>query len=90
MRCAIGKQSAGSKISADLEANRHSWQKLFGKANHGLIDITEDRFFNGVVLDNLAQNTAVTAANDQDFLRIWVCVHGQMCDHLLIPSLLFS
>ena len=43
------------------------------------VDLSDAR-----VLRDFSQNTAVTTADDQNFLRILVCKHWQVCYHLLI------
>ena len=57
-----------------------------GDAN--LIDITENSLLNAFVLDDLAQHTSITTANDQDLLWVWVREHGQVGDHLLVCELI--
>lgn len=52
-----------------------------------LIDIAENCLFDGLVLDNLTQDTTVTTTNDKDFLWVWVRIHRKMGDHLLVTEL---
>ena len=40
------------------------------------------------MLDDLTKNTTVSATDDQDLLGVWVRVHGQMGDHLLVCELI--
>jgi hypothetical protein len=40
------------------------------------------------VLDNLAEDTAVTTANDKHLLGIGVRVHGKVGNHLLVSKLI--
>lgn len=39
------------------------------------------------MLDNLAEDTTITATNDKNFLGIRVRVHGEVSDHLLVREL---
>jgi len=56
---------------------------------HGyLVNVTEGGRLNTVVLDDLAEDTAVAAADDQDLLRVRVGVQGQVGDHLLVCELI--
>jgi hypothetical protein len=49
-----------------------------------LVNVTENSTLNTLVLNNLANNSAISSTNDQDLLWVWVGVHGQMSDHLLV------
>lgn len=69
-----------------LEADRHARQVLLGETDHGLINVAEDCLLNAVVLDNLTEHAAITAANDQDLLGVGVGVHGEVGDHLLVAG----
>lgn len=40
------------------------------------------------MLDDLTEDTAVTATNNQDLLGVRVRVHGQVGDHLLVGELI--
>lgn len=51
-----------------------------------LIDVAKDGFLDALVLDNLTQDTAVTAADDKNLLGIGVGVHGKVGDHLLVAT----
>ena len=52
-----------------------------------LINVAENSLLNALVLDDLAQHSSVTTANDQDLLWVWVGEHGQVGDHLLVCKL---
>lgn len=52
-----------------------------------LVDVAEDGLLDAVVLDNLSENTTVTATDDEDLLGVGVGVHGQVADHLLVGEL---
>jgi len=41
-----------------------------------LVDVAEGGFFDGFVLDDFSEDTAVTAADDEHFLGVGVGVHG--------------
>jgi hypothetical protein len=71
-----------------FEANCHGGEELLGETDDGLVDVAENSLLDAVVLHNLTEHTAVTATNDQDVLGVWVGVHGEVGDHLLvaIPS----
>lgn len=70
-----------------LVADGHAGEVLLGEADDGLVDVAQDGLLDGLVLDDLAQDTAVTAANDQHLLGVRVRVHGQVGDHLLVGEL---
>lgn len=71
-----------------LEANAHAGQVLLGDADDGLVDVAQGGLLNGLVLDDLAQDTSITTADDKHILGIRVRVHGQVGDHLLIGELI--
>jgi hypothetical protein len=52
-----------------------------------LIDIAQDRLLNAIMFDDLPQNASITTTNYQDLLGIWVGVHCQMSNHLLVCEL---
>lgn len=70
-----------------LEADAHAGQILLGQANDGLVNVAQDGLFDALVLDDLAQDAAVAATDDQDLLGVGVRVHGQVGDHLLVAEL---
>ena len=79
-----------SDVSLDfwvLVADRHAWEVLFAETNDCLVNVAEDGLLNTLVFNHLAQNTTVTTSNDKDLLRVWVCVHGKVGDHLLVREL---
>jgi len=53
-----------------------------------LVNVAEDGLLDALVLDNLTEDTSITAANDQNLLWVWVGVHGEMGDHLLVCELI--
>lgn len=53
-----------------------------------LVDVAENGLLNTVVLDDLTENASITTANNQDLLWVWVGVHGQVGDHLLVRELI--
>jgi hypothetical protein len=59
----------------------------FPPTNTHLVNVAESSLLDTLVLDNLTENTSVTAANDQDLLGVGVGVHGQVGDHLLVREL---
>ena len=67
-----------------LEANAHAGQVFLGDADDGLVDVAEDSLLDGLVLDDFAEDTAVAAADDEDFLGVGVGVHGEVGDHFLV------
>lgn len=67
-----------------LEANAHAGQVLLGDTDDGLVNVAENGLLDGVVLDNLTENTTVTTTDDEDLLGVGVGVHGQVSDHLLV------
>lgn len=52
--------------------------------SRNLINVAENGLLDGVVLDNLTENTAVTTANDKNLLGVGMGVHGKVGDHLLV------
>ena len=71
-----------------LEANAHAGEVLLGDTDDGLIDVTQDGLLNGLVLDDLTEDTTVTTTDDEDLLGVGVGVHGQVSDHLLVGELI--
>lgn len=71
-----------------LEANGHAGEVLLGETNDSLINITEDGLLDGLVLDDLTEDTTVTTTDDEDLLRVGVGVKGQVGDHLLVRELI--
>ena len=49
-----------------------------------LVNLAEGDLLNTLVLDNLTQDTTVTASNDQHLLGVGVGVHGDVGHHLLV------
>lgn len=49
-----------------------------------LVNVAENSLFDALVLDDLAENTAVTTADDEDLLGVGVGVHGEVGDHFLV------
>ena len=64
----------------------HAGQVLLGEADDGFVDVAEDCGFDGRVLDDFAQDAAVAAAYDEDFLGGGMRVHGEVGDHFLVAS----
>lgn len=54
------------------------------KRHNYFVNVAENSLLDALMLDNLAQNTAVSAANDKHFFGVRVRVHRQMGDHLLV------
>lgn len=70
-----------------LVADGHAGEVLLGEADDSLVDVAQDGLLDRLVLDDLTQDTAVTAADDQHLLGVGVRVHGQVSDHLLVGEL---
>lgn len=70
-----------------LEANGHAWKVLLGETNDGLVNVAKGSLLNTLVLDDLTEYTTVTTANDKNLLWVWVRVHGEVGDHLLVREL---
>ena len=51
-----------------------------------LVNVAKSGLLDGRVLDDLAENTTVTTADNKDLLRVRVGVHGQVGDHFLVPG----
>lgn len=71
-----------------LETNGHTGKVLLGNTDDSLVDVTQGSLLDGGVLDNLTEDTAVTATNDEDLLGVGVGVHGEVGDHLLVRELI--
>jgi hypothetical protein len=61
-----------------------AWHAVSFAATH-LINVAENSLLDAVMLDNLAEHASVTAADNQDVLRVGMGVHGEVGDHLLVP-----
>ena len=59
-----------------------------GYASTYLIDVAKDGLLNALVLDDLTEDTSITTTDDEDLLWVWVGVHGQVGDHLLVCELI--
>ena len=70
-----------------LVADAHAGQVLLAEADDGLVDVAEHGLLDTVVLDDLAQDAAVAAADDQHVLGVGVREHAQVGDHLLVGEL---
>jgi hypothetical protein len=71
-----------------LEANAHAREVLLGDTDDGLINVAQDGLLDGLVLDDLTEDTTVTTTNDEDLLGVGVSVHSQVGDHLLVGELI--
>jgi hypothetical protein len=70
-----------------LVSDAHAGQVLLAEADDGLVDVAEHGALDAVVLDDLAQDAAVAAADDEDVLGVGVREHAQVGDHLLVGEL---
>ena len=66
----------------------HSNDDVAGFSWYLTINFTHVNLSDARVLCDFPQNTAVTTADNQNFLRILVCKHWQVCYHLLIRELI--
>ena len=57
----------------------------FGTTN--LVNVTQHGLLNTIVLDDLSQDTSITTTDNENLLWLWVRVHGQVSDHLLVGKL---
>jgi hypothetical protein len=71
-----------------LEANGHAGEVLLGDTDDSLIDVAQGSLLDGGVLDDLTEDTTVTATDDKDLLGVGVGVHGEVGDHLLVGELI--
>jgi hypothetical protein len=71
-----------------LEADGHALEVLLGETDNSLVNVAEGGLFNTVVLDDLTENTTVTATNDKDLLGVGVGVEGEVGNHLLVGELI--
>lgn len=51
-----------------------------------LVNIAQDRLLDHLVLNHLAENTAVAAADHKHLLRVRVRIHRKVRDHFLVSS----
>lgn len=51
-----------------------------------LIDLAKGDLLDALMLDNLAQDTAVASTNDQDLAGVRVGVHRDVSHHLLVTK----
>ena len=70
-----------------LVADGHAGQVLLAETDDGLVNVAEDCLLDALVLDHLAEDTTVTAADDEHLLGAGVSIHGQVRDHLLVREL---
>lgn len=70
------------------EADAHAGQVLLRDADDGLVNVAEGSLLDALVLDNLTEDTAVAAADNQDLLGVGVGVHSEVGDHLLVGELI--
>lgn len=70
-----------------LVADGHAGEVLLGEADDSLVDVAQDGLLDRLVLDDLTQDTTVTAADDEHLLGVGVRIHGQVGDHLLVGKL---
>lgn len=73
-----------------LKANAHAWKVFLGESDDRFVDITENCGLDGGVLDNFAEDTAVTTADDENGFRVGVRVHGKMGYHFLVSAYCIS
>lgn len=71
-----------------LESNGHAGQVLLGNTDDSLVDVAQSSLLDGSVLDDLTEDTTVTATNDENLLGVGVGVHGEVSDHLLVGELI--
>jgi hypothetical protein len=67
-----------------LEPDAHARQVLFAYADNRFINIAEDGLLDRLMLDDFAENTAVSTADDKDVLGVWMGIHGEVRDHFLV------
>lgn len=88
---AVGKElEAVANVGLDgwvLVTDGHAWQVLLAKTDDCLVNVAEDGLLDTLVLDDLTEDTSVTTADDEDLLWVWVGVHGEVGDHLLVGEL---
>ena len=66
-----------------VRPSRHCHQRyLVNVAQNGLLD--------ALVLDDFTQDAAITAADDEHPFGVWVRVHGEVGDHLLVADRVVS
>ena len=70
------------------EERGHVREELLRDADDRLVDVAEDDLLHGGVLEHLADDAAVAAADDEHLLRVWVARERDVGDHLLVGELI--
>ena len=70
-----------------VEALGHVWQIESRHLGNIFVDLALDDLLDQGMLGTLTSNAAISAANDQDTLRVGVAVQWQECDHFLVGVL---
>jgi hypothetical protein len=71
-----------------LVADGHAGEVLLGETDDGLVNVAQNGLLNGLVLDDLTEDTAIATTDDEDLLGVGVGVHGKVGDHLLVGELI--
>lgn len=71
-----------------VEANGHVGEVQLRDTGDSLVNVAEHGLLDTGVLDDLTENTTVTAANDKNLLGVGVGVEGEVGDHLLVSELI--
>lgn len=80
---AVANDGLGLRV---IKPDGHAGEVLLGETNDGLVDVAKNGLLDTVVLDDLAEDTTVTAADNKNILGVGVGVHGKVGDHLLVAG----
>jgi len=80
---AVGNLDRHPRVRQDVG---HPGQELLRHPRDGLVDVDEDDLLDRGVLEHLADDTAVAAADDEHLLRVRVRGHRDVGDHLLVAA----
>jgi hypothetical protein len=76
-----------TKLHAAAVAYVGNWQGKAGKSRFCyLINVAQDGLLDGLVLDYLAEDTAISTSDNEDLLGVGVGVHGQVGNHFLVAG----
>jgi hypothetical protein len=80
---AVGNLDRHPRVRQDVG---HPGQELLRHPRDGLVNVDEDDLLDRGVLEHLADDTAVAAADDEHLLRVRVRGHRDVGDHLLVAA----
>jgi len=79
-----GRYFLETRITAYQAVRIDRTRKIFNPFD--LVNVTQDNPLDGIVFQDLANNTAVTTTDDKDFFGVRVSGKRDMRNHFLVPS----